>query len=209
MTSPLTQSPPHGGGKRQPTEKQVFIWAEREQESGGNYQAVNPGSGALGAWQVMPSNLPGWLREAGLPQMTAYDYLHHPHAQDRLAWVILGGYFDRYGPRGAASMWYSGQPDWHKTYGTPPVYQYVADVIALMAKRHFPVNYGPAPGGPPFNLPPPPRDDWSATVRRTAGRVAALGQSMQGYADALIRLRRLDDRRTRLPRSLRPHPPRH
>jgi len=184
------QSVPHYPKGKKPSERQIFIWAERAQESEGNYQIVNPGSGALGAYQVMPSNLAGWLRQSGLPQMTPYQYLHNPHAQDRLAWVILGGYFVRYGPRGAAAMWYSGQPDWRKTYGDPPVYKYVDEVIAHMKDEGFPINYGPAPGGGAFNMPPPPAEDWSQTVGQTARRVSNLGLSMQGYADALRTLRR-------------------
>lgn len=171
-------------------EKHAFIYAERTQESSGNYQIVNPNSGALGAYQVMPSNLPGWLKQSGLPPMTAYQYLHNPKAQDRLAWVILGGYYDKYGPRGAAAMWYSGQPDWHKTYGNPPVYVYVAEVLAHMKDEGWPVNYGPAPGGPPFNLPPPPKLDWSQTIGHTAARVDTLGRSMQSYATVLGNLRK-------------------
>ena len=138
MARPAVHPAPPGGATRpapkrhRPSEKQRFIWAEREQESGGNYSAVNGSSGALGAYQVLPSNLPGWLADSGLPQMSDSAYLANHRAQDLLAWHILGGYYDKYGPRGAAAVWYSGQPDWHATYGNPPVYQYVNDVIALM-----------------------------------------------------------------------------
>lgn len=181
---------PRHNGKKKPDRKHTFIYAERTQESGGNYQIVNPGSGALGAYQVMPSNLPGWLSQSGLKPMTPYQYLHNPAAQDRLAWVILGGYYDRYGPRGAAAMWYSGQPDPTKTYGDPPVYKYVDEVMALMAKGGFPVNTGPAPGGPDFNLPPPPKLDWSQTIGHAASRLDKTGRAMQAYATHIGNLRR-------------------
>src|ERR1700685_3246308 len=90
---------------------QRFLWAEGQQESGGNYLAVNADSGALGRWQVMPSNLPEWLRESGLPPMSPQEYLHDPKAQIRLATVILGGDYKRYGAAGAAAVWYSGRDD--------------------------------------------------------------------------------------------------
>lgn len=177
-----------GSGKG-PSEKQVFIWAERTQESGGNYQAVNPNSGALGAYQVMPANLPGWLSDSGLPAMTDYQYLHNPDAQDRLAWHILGGYYDTYGPAGAAAMWYSGQPDPNKTYGSPPVYQYVADVLALMKSQHFPVNYGRAPGGSAFNLPPPNESDWSSAVEAAAAAHHRTARHLADYGRAIDKIR--------------------
>jgi hypothetical protein len=113
--------------------KACFLWAEGQQESGGNYKAVNPGSGALGRWQVMPENLKGWLASSGLPDMTSQEFLDSPSAQDTVAWTILGGDYDDYGPRGAAAIWYSGQDDPNATEGDPPVYEYVDDVIKLMA----------------------------------------------------------------------------
>lgn len=172
------------------TQKRQFLCAERTQESGGNYQIVNPGSGALGAYQVMPSNLPGWLAQAGLPQMSQYAYLHDPHAQDQLAWVILGGYFDTYGPAGAAAMWYSGQPDPSATYGDPPVYQYVSDVMGLyLSGKCSSANYGTAPGGPDFNLPPPSTADWSPTIRGTGNLLVSAGHALAADAAQIAKYR--------------------
>lgn len=108
-----------------------FLWAEREQESGGNYKSVNSSSGALGAYQIMPSNLSGWEKQAGVKSENSTEFLNDPSEQDAVASKILGGYYSKYGDAGAASMWYSGQPDPTKTYGNPPVYKYVADVLAL------------------------------------------------------------------------------
>lgn len=143
-----------------------FIAAEREQESGGDYQIVNNTSGALGAWQVMPANLPGWLAASGLPPMTPDQYLHNDKAQNRLAWVILGGYYDKYGPAGAAAMWYSGQPDPNKNYGKPTVRQYVNDVLTLMGENPGINNLGIAQAATnAFGPPPPNEGDWSDIVR--------------------------------------------
>lgn len=106
-----------------------FLWAIREQESGGNYHASNS-IGAMGAYQVLSSNLASWEREAGLPIETGTKFLDDKNEQDKLAIYKLGGYYNKYGDRGAAAMWYSGQPDPTKTYGSPPVSQYVSEVVA-------------------------------------------------------------------------------
>jgi hypothetical protein len=183
--------PPGGGGAPKPLpERTLFLDAERTQESGGNYQVVNANSGALGAWQVMPENLPGWLREAGIAPMSPYTYLHDPGAQNRLASVILGGAYDKYGPRGAAAWWYSGQTNWHATYGDPPVYQYVDDVIALMGKGGGTVNLGPPPPGPgSYTLPPPNEGDWSSQVTAAALSHTQAAATLTTYTSALTKLK--------------------
>jgi hypothetical protein len=171
--------------------KSAFIAAERYQESGGNYQVVNPGSGALGAYQVMPSNLPAWLAQAGQPPMSPAQYLRDPAAQDAVAWTILGGYFDQYGGPGAAAMWYSGQPDPAATYGDPPVDEYVTDVMTYCYEGigGATVNYGTAPGGADFTLPPPSPDDWSPTIRGTAAVLRSAGGQLAADAAAINDMR--------------------
>ena len=74
------------------------------QESGGNYDAVNSSSGAMGKYQIMPDNWPSWSQEAGLPagaQMT-------PENQEKVARFKLKQYYDQYGPKGALVAWYAG-----------------------------------------------------------------------------------------------------
>ncbi len=159
-------SPPH----KKISELQRFLWAEGQQESGGNYDAVNAGSGALGRWQVMPANLPSWLRESGLPDMSADEYLHNHAAQNRLATVILGGDFKRYGAAGAAAVWYSGRDDPTATYGDPPVYVYVNDVLKLMGSSTVGTigttgSSSPMPYGNPKVT---SADSWSAQVGHSA-----------------------------------------
>jgi hypothetical protein len=188
----MPNEPPHPPNppKKKLTRKMAFILAERTQESGGNYLVVNANSGALGAWQVMPSNLPGWLRASNLPSMTPYQYLHNPKAQNHLAWVILGGYYNRYGARGAAAMWYSGQSDPNKTYGDPPVYVYVNDVIALMKRRGFPIDTGSQGSGPgAYTLPPPHEGDWSTHVASTASSHRNMAAGLTRYSAALHKIR--------------------
>jgi hypothetical protein len=152
-----------------------FLAAERDQESGGNYGAVNSSSGALGAYQVMPDNVPEWTTRALGHSVSTSEFLSSPADQDAVAQTILGGYYDKYGPAGAAAMWYSGQPDPTKGYGDPPVWQYVKDVISKMGST--PDDGGSSSGGGTTS----PADDTSGSTVHTAGLQQA------GY-DAVIDL---------------------
>ena len=161
-----------------------FLWAERQQESGQNYRAVNGQSGALGAYQVMPGNLPGWERECGMPPAGPAYFLGHNAYQDRMASCILGRYVNQFGFRGAASLWYSGQPNWHATFGNPPVYVYVNDVIRLMggAPSGGGGGVGRGTGGPivePKGRPNPPTENYAPLVRGGAGDTLLIGRALQ------------------------------
>ena len=187
-------APPSGGGTGRPkkkghplTEKQRFLWAEGEQESSNNYLAVNPDSGALGRWQVMPGNVDPWLKEAGWKPLTGNQFLHSKAAQNAVANKILGGYYDQYGAAGAAAMWYSGQPDPGKTYGDPPVYVYVADVLKLMgSKEAEPVSQSGSAVLLPWSLPKVQKtDSWSSQVRNSGNLLASAGKSTASLAGAI------------------------
>jgi hypothetical protein len=172
---PPKPSPGPGGGppgtaKQGVSELQAFLWAEGEQESTNNYDAENAETGALGRWQVLPSNLPAWLPESGQPVMSPQAFLADHAAQNAVALHILGGYFKQYGPAGAAAMWYSGQPNPAETYGNPPVYQYVQDVLNLMNDP----NVGTITStGTSYELPwqapsPTSSDSWASQINETA-----------------------------------------
>jgi hypothetical protein len=79
----------------------------RQVESGGRYSVVNS-IGAVGAYQVMKANVPSWTQRALGHSLTWQQFRDSPSAQDKVAQVILGGYFKKYGAEGAASMWFSG-----------------------------------------------------------------------------------------------------
>ena len=117
-------------------QRAAFVWAIREQESGGNYRAGNP-SGAIGAYQVLASHVADWTRKALGRELTPKQFLDSPAAQDQVADVILGGLYDQYGPEGAASAWYSGDPKLvHSTApqpGGPSIAEYVREVMGHMA----------------------------------------------------------------------------
>lgn len=85
----------------------------------GNYSALGPRvfdkfgndrGRALGRYQVMPENLPSWLAQAGLPQMSPEEFLKSPAAQDQVFNTIFGGYMKKTGSfNEAVSLWFTGR----------------------------------------------------------------------------------------------------
>ena len=113
-----------------------FLAAERAQESSGNYGAVNHSTGALGAYQVLPQNVNYWAQKYLGISMSPQQFLLNPALQDRLVGAVLGDYVNRYGFRGAASAWYSGNPNLANNYGPQPggpsIGAYVDGVLSRM-----------------------------------------------------------------------------
>lgn len=88
---------------------QKFVNSIAKQESGGNYRAVNKSSGALGKYQIMPSNIASWSKEALGRSITPQQFLRNPNLQEKVARNKLSYYFNRYGAAGAAKAWYGGE----------------------------------------------------------------------------------------------------
>lgn len=191
-------APPPGKKKYTSSVKSVFLWAEGQQESGGDYSVVNSSSGALGRWQVMPDNVCSWGEQSGIGCVSPQTFLDSPKDQDAVAYTILGGYFDQYGPAGAAAMWYSGQPDPNEQYGDPTVQQYVDDVLNWMkSSPYLPageaalLNTGsnnPALAGLP-NPPAPGKTSWAAQVRGTGDEFGRGARNAQLTYSAVAKLR--------------------
>jgi len=112
-------------------------------ESSNNYKAEGPiikdgfykGQQALGKYQVMPGNLPTWLKQAGLPNMTPQEFLNSPDAQEKVFENQSLTNYAKYGNwDDVASVWFSGKPLSKNTssdgYNTVP--EYVAKVRANM-----------------------------------------------------------------------------
>lgn len=97
-----------GGGKS----FENFVNAITGQESGGNYNARNRSSGAMGRYQIMPSNIrgtgKGWDYEALGRDISESQFMGNPKLQDAIARYKLQQYYNKYGPRGAAIAWYAG-----------------------------------------------------------------------------------------------------
>ncbi|WP_245951307.1 lytic transglycosylase domain-containing protein [Phytoactinopolyspora halophila] len=94
---------PGGGG-----EFAQLMSAIAQQESGGNYNARNASSGALGKYQIMPSNVGPWSREAIGRAVSTEEFLNNPNIQESVARHQLHKYYRQYGARGAAIAWYAG-----------------------------------------------------------------------------------------------------
>ena len=54
---------------------------------------MNPQSGALGKYQVMPSNVASWTKRALGFSLTPAEFLASPAAQEKTVQNVLGGYF--------------------------------------------------------------------------------------------------------------------
>lgn len=132
-----------GGGGGKPRSFRNFIQAISGQESGGNYGAVNSSSGAMGKYQIMPANIQGsggWDQEALGRNITTQQFLSSPKLQEAIARYKLRNYYNNYGIRGAASAWYSGDPNkWKYSKGAqgnyPSIHNYVMDILRKMGLK--------------------------------------------------------------------------
>lgn len=155
---------------------QAFLAAEKAQESGGNYGAVSP-AGAVGAYQVLPSNIAAWSRQILGYSISEQEFLQNHALQDTIVAGILLDYVNKYGYQGAAAMWFSGQPNPNSqaSDGGTTVQNYVASVMARMGQA------GPQDTGftPASNALPAAQPQLSLdALRQTAPLVAVLVTSV-------------------------------
>jgi hypothetical protein len=115
-----------------------FLQAIRKQESGspmGNYHATNS-AGATGAYQILQSNIPSWSRQVLGHSISTAQFLASKQLQDQIALAKLSAMVKAHGYQGAASEWYSGNPNAWRTggggNGGPSVADYVKSVMGLM-----------------------------------------------------------------------------
>jgi hypothetical protein len=89
-----------------------FMSAISGRESGGNYNARNRDTGAMGKYQIMPGNIQGshkgWDYEALGYDVSPQQFMSNPQLQEAIAKYKLQQYYNKYGPRGAAIAWYAG-----------------------------------------------------------------------------------------------------
>jgi hypothetical protein len=85
-----------------------FIRAIGDKESNNNYRAVNRHSGALGKYQIMPSNIRQWSQQALGYSVTPAQFLASPQIQEKVARYHLSSYYQKYGAAGASIAWYAG-----------------------------------------------------------------------------------------------------
>lgn len=129
----------------------AFFEAIAQQESGGNYSAVNGRTGASGKYQIMPGNIGPWSQQYLGRRVSVQEFRRSPRLQDELARAVLKSYYDKYGPRGAAAAWYSGKPGRANDYrkfrkNEPSVGEYVDQVLSRQGGT--PAAPRPAPPSP-------------------------------------------------------------
>lgn len=114
----------------------AFFWSLTQQESGGNYGAVGVwvgGDRAYGRYQVMGANIPSWTRQYYGKTLTPQQFLNNRAAQDAVARGKLKSYVNKYGYRGAAAAWYSGNASLHNSTrpqpGGPSIKGYVDSIM--------------------------------------------------------------------------------
>ena len=115
-------------------------------ESGGNFAAVNPDSGALGIGQVMPENVGPWTQKHYGRRLTPKQFLASKEAQLAVVNGQLGeiiqqqlraGYKPETAIRRAASIWYSGRgdlyddgrPQYSNGRRYPSIREYTLDIL--------------------------------------------------------------------------------
>jgi hypothetical protein len=115
--------------------------AIKGQESGNNYGAVNRHSGAMGAYQIMPSNIfanngSDWDRQALGRDVSRTEFMNSPAIQDAIARYKLGAYLKSRGMAGAAATWYGGDWGYRNMHsrrpqnGYPSMYAYIQSVLS-------------------------------------------------------------------------------
>lgn len=115
-----------------------FVNAIAMQESGGNYRAVNPSSGALGKYQIMPANVGPWSRRVLGRTLTTKQFLNSPALQDRIATAMLRNYVKKYGYSGAAAAWYGGEGvarNWSRYTNPQGRYPSIASYVNQILRR--------------------------------------------------------------------------
>ena len=116
-------------------------------ESAGDFQAVNPDSGALGFAQVMPANVGPWSREILGRSISQREFLRSPDLQMAIINGKLEKYFQQEAAKGytgdvllrrVASIWYSGRaglynntrPQYYGAGTYPSIANYTLDVVS-------------------------------------------------------------------------------
>lgn len=174
---------------------QAFLHAELMQESGGNSRAVSP-AGALGTYQVMPGNIPSWSMEALGHSVSVQEFLNNPALQTVIVTRKLLDYVNKFGYRGAAAAWYSGNPslanDTRPQNGGPSIADYVNQVMGRMSSAGHtpPTMQGTSAFGFPAAAPIPSArptfDWWSGVTGGQLGYTTGQANESVGLIQAFI-----------------------
>jgi hypothetical protein len=122
------QGPPARAGAPSRAEQLAFMWAMAGQESGWDYYARNPSSGAFGKYQIMPFNWPNWaalhLGDRWADQT--------PANQERVAYGKLRALYGWLGSwRRVAYWWLTGSTERNERRWSSYARGYVDNIMGL------------------------------------------------------------------------------
>lgn len=144
-----------------PRQLSQFMWGLAGQESGWNYYARNPNSGAFGRYQVMPDNWTSWSRrylDRGWHDQSPLNQELVVRAKIAALYAWLGDW------RRVAYWWLSGNTDSNRSNWTAVGKRYVDNVMSLMSRaRRKPTSLPSDPAGTtglPVNA-----GDWRVTIK--------------------------------------------
>lgn len=178
----------------------AYLNAIKGLESSGRYGVVGPThpkyGRALGAYQVMESNLPSWSQAALGRRVDPDEYLANPALQDQIAKHRFTGYAEKNGLDNAASMWHSGVPldqaqARKDSLGTktPDYVRRVAEAAAKdsgepvqTAEADLPAEGATETAGPPKA----PQSGWEAFMSGGPGALFGAPQKDWNAGDAML-----------------------
>jgi hypothetical protein len=102
----------HAWVEADPKSMAKYAAAIRKIESTNRYHiTANAGRGrtALGAYQILDTNLASWSRAALGRSVSQAEFLRSRHLQDRVFHHRFGHYVKKYGAHGAARAWLGGE----------------------------------------------------------------------------------------------------
>jgi hypothetical protein len=144
-----------------PRELSQFMWGLAGQESGWNYVARNPNSGAFGRYQVMPANWSSWSRRylgRGWHDQSPLNQELVVRAKVSALYTWLGDW------RRVAYWWLSGLTDANRSDWSSMGKRYVRNVMSLMSRAPTqPTTLPEDPAGStglPVNV-----GDWRTTIK--------------------------------------------
>jgi hypothetical protein len=129
-----------------------FLYALGEVESGGNYYARNPYSGAYGKYQIMPSNWPVWARLYVGSSTAKWTPLN----QEKVARgkvTALWRWLDRW--ENVAHWWLTGSGDTNRAHWSSYSRYYVAKVMRIYGAVSETTAAADVMAEPPAPTPPP------------------------------------------------------
>jgi hypothetical protein len=171
-------------------------------ESGGNYGALGPatssGDRAYGKYQVMGQNVGPWTLQYLGRSLTPQQFLSDPDAQEKVFQGKFGDYVQKYGPKGAASAWFTGNPNaspqasdgYHTNEWYVRNFLKNAGLGAPAGGEDKAVGYSPLGGEDQSSGQPqgqqqgynPATSDWGSALVRAASALASSSNPAQAYA---------------------------